>query len=226
MFRYLAALTPNHTLCWDCATGNGQAATALTEYFNRVVATDASEAQIEAAVPDSNVEFAVATAESSGLRASSVDLLTVGQAFHWFDEQAFFAEAKRVLKTDGVLAIWCYGICAVDPVCDAIIDKLYRDIIGDYWPPERDLIEQGYAGVTLPGEPVSTPPFDMSLGWQVDDMLGYLRTWSACKRYEEAQGSDPVAQVEAALVDAWGPGMRDVVWPLTLKVSRANSLLE
>lgn len=213
-------------MCWDCATGSGQAATALTEYFARVVATDASKAQIAAALPDANVEYAVATAESSGLLTGSVDLLTVGQAFHWFDEQAFFAEAKRVLKSDGVLAIWCYGICGIDPACDAIIDTLYRDILGDYWPPERDLIEPGYAGITLPGEPISALPFDMRQAWQVDDMLGYLRTWSACKRYAAAQGSDPVAQVEAALVDAWGPGVRHVVWPLTLKISRANSLLE
>lgn len=172
------------------------------------------------------MHYRVATAEASGLENNSADLLTVGQAFHWFDEAAFFAEAQRVLKADGVLALWCYEICEVDLACDAIIDTLYRQIVGDYWPPEREFIEQGYAGVTLPGQVISAPPFDMSLEWLAADMLGYLRTWSACKRYEAAQGSDPVEQIEAALTDAWGSGARSVSWPLKLKISRPNSLLE
>lgn len=226
LFRYLASLVDRPGVCWDCATGNGQAAIALAEYFGQVIASDASEAQIAQAAAHPRVSYRVATAERSGLDSESIDLLTVGQAFHWFDRAAFFAEAKRVLRPNGVLALWCYEVCAVSADCDAVIDRLYTDIVGEYWPPERAMIETGYAGVDMPGTPIAAPGFDMSLDWTAADMLGYLRTWSAVKRYEAALGSDPVAEIEAALHDAWGSGRRRVSWPLKLKISQPNTLLE
>lgn len=226
LFRFLASLVGDPAVCWDCATGNGQAAVALAEYFQQVVASDASDSQIAEAAAHPKVSYRVATAEHSGLDASSVDLVTVGQAFHWFDQDAFIAEAQRVLRPNGVLALWCYEICKVTASCDAVIDRLYTDIVGEFWPPERVLIEQGYDGVELPGEMIPTPAFDMSLDWTPADMLGYLRTWSATKRYESSKGSDPVEQIEGALHDAWGPGERRVSWPLKLKVCRPNTLLE
>ena len=102
------------------------------------------------------------------------------------------------------------------------IDRLYRDITGEFWPPERELIERGYAGIELPGQAIDTPDFDMTLTWTVADMLGYLRTWSACKRYERERGHDPVDIIEEELVDAWGVDSREVRWPLTLLVSRTH----
>jgi hypothetical protein len=51
-------------------------------------------------------------------------------------------------------------------------------------------------------------------------MLGYLRTWSAVKRYERERGDDPVTQIEASLLDAWGPGVLAVTWPLNVKATR------
>ncbi len=226
LFRYLTSLADSPSVCWDCATGNGQAAIALAEHFGQVIASDASEAQIAQAAAHPGVSYRVATAERSGLDSGSVELVTVGQAFHWFDAAAFFREAKRVLRPKGVLALWCYGVCEVSEECDAVIDRLYSGIVGDFWPPERAMIEQGYAGVELPGMPIAAPSFDMSLDWTAADMLGYLRTWSAVKHYEAAHGSDPVAEIEASLHEAWGASRRRVSWPLKLKISRPNTLLE
>jgi SAM-dependent methyltransferase len=226
LFQFLASIATAHTLAWDCATGSGQAAVALTEYFSTVVASDASRAQIDAAIPHSDVEYRVAAAEQSDLADASVDLLAVGQAFHWFDEELFFEEARRVLRPDGVLAIWAYEICEVSDRCDAIVDTLYRDLVGEYWPPERVMIEQGYSGVELPGVSVPAPDMMMSLEWSATEMLGYLRTWSACERYKAEKGSDPVEEISAQLESAWGAGRRRVAWPLAIKVSRPNTLLE
>lgn len=220
LFRFLAGLAEDHSLAWDCATGNGQAAIALSAHFERVVATDASSAQIEAAVAQAGVTYRVAAAESSQLDADSIDLITVGQALHWFDLESFFAEAERVLTSDGVLAAWCYELCKVSDACDAVIDKLYTEIVGEFWPPERRLTEARYAGITLPGQPLKSREFQMGAAWTAADMLGYLRTWSACARYREAHGDDPVTRIEAALRAAWGEGRRPVHWPLTLLVSR------
>jgi len=226
LFQFLASVVDSHSVAWDCATGSGQAAIALADYFKEVIASDASQSQVAAAISHPQVDYCVACAERSGLADNCVDLLTVGQAFHWFDEAAFFSEAQRVLTPSGVLAIWCYELCHVATECDAIVDTLYREIVGEYWPPERSAIEQGYSRAILPGETVAVPTFEMSLDWRASDMLGYLRTWSACKHFESEKGSDPVALIEADLAAAWGDGMRRVTWPLQIKVSRANTLVE
>jgi ubiquinone/menaquinone biosynthesis C-methylase UbiE len=102
LFAYLATLPAERRLAWDCGAGSGQASLPLVRYFDRVVATDASAAQIGAAEPHPRVEYRVAAAEASGLAARSVDLITVAQALHWFDVDAFYTEARRVLAP-GVL---------------------------------------------------------------------------------------------------------------------------
>lgn len=222
LFHYLSALTSGHDRAWDCATGSGQAAIALAQHYEAVIATDASASQIEAAVAHTSVDYRVARAEESGLGCGSADLITVGQALHWFDSERFSAEAARVLVGGGVLAAWCYELCKVDEACDSVVDRLYANIVDAYWPPERRLIENRYADIELPGEPIEPPDFEMSISWAAEDMLGYLRTWSACKRYEREHGRDPVDLIEADLVQAWGHESREVAWPLTLRVCRVH----
>ncbi|MEO6927672.1 MAG: class I SAM-dependent methyltransferase, partial [Casimicrobiaceae bacterium] len=45
-------------------------------------------------------------ADATGLPDAGVDLITVAQAFHWFDEQATRREFARILRPDGLVAIW------------------------------------------------------------------------------------------------------------------------
>jgi SAM-dependent methyltransferase len=161
----------------------------------------------------------VETAEESGLRAASADLITVAQALHWFDIERFFGEAQRVLAPGGVLAVWSYALCTVDPGCDAVVLHLYREL-DEYWPPERRIVDEGYRGIELPMPAVAAPDFAMTTAWTAEAMLGYLRTWSASRRYLRAQGADPVDAIEAPLRAAWGGGAREVRWPLALKVGR------
>jgi SAM-dependent methyltransferase len=48
-----------------------------------------------------------ANAEESRLESASIDLITAAQAFHWFNTDTAKQEFRRVLKTDGKLAlIW------------------------------------------------------------------------------------------------------------------------
>ncbi len=219
LYEFLAGLG-GRRLAWDCATGNGQAAVSLAAHFDRVIATDASRAQIDAAIAHPGVSYRLAAAEDSGLDTDSVDLVTVGQALHWFDTRRFFAEAARVLVPGGSVAAWCYELCTVSPECDAAVGRLYDEIVAPFWPPERRLIEERYAGIRFPGTEIDVPVFEMNVCWTVDDMLGYLRTWSACQRYRREHGDDPVGLVEAELRKAWGRTSRTVRWPLTVRVSR------
>ena len=221
LFSFLADCCARRQLAWDCATGNGQAARALTEYFEQVIGTDASEAQIQSAKSKPGIEFHVARAEESALDDNSIDLITVAQALHWFDIASFFDEAQRVLAPGGVLAVWSYERCFVDPDCDLLLKELYADILRSYWPPERKLVEEGYQGIELPMSSIAPPEFAMQIDWMAAEMLGYLRTWSASRRYLMDKGSDPLSLIEGRLLDAWGAGSRQVSWPLNLKIGRA-----
>ena len=220
LFEWLAGIGPATALAWDCACGNGQAAVALSEYFDQVVATDASETQIQNAVPHSRIQYRVATAENSGLETDSVDLITVAQALHWFDLDAFYPEARRVLKPGGVLAVWSYGLANIEPDVDRVVYRLYQEIVGPYWPMERRLVESGYKNLPFPFHEITAKEIAMEATWNLDDLLGYLRTWSAVKRYIKDRGDDPVSLVEGELASAWGNADKTlgIRWPLNLRV--------
>jgi SAM-dependent methyltransferase len=217
LFRWLGSIAPSRQLAWDCATGNGQAAVELAEVFERVVATDASETQVANAERHAGLEYRVATAEASGLEPGSVDLITVAQALHWFDLEQFYAEARRLVRSRGVLAAWAYKLATVTPSIDAVVNHYYSEIVGSYWPVERALVER-FEELPFPFAAIEPPPFEMVAEWSVEHLLGYLRTWSATQRFMAAEKRDPVAEIEGELRQAWGAQPRTVVWPLTVRV--------
>lgn len=219
LFEFLAQTAPARELAWDCGTGSGQAAGALAERFRRVVASDPSHPQVAAATSHSRTAYFVGTAESAPLRAGCADLVTVAQALHWFDCEAFFREVRRVLRPGGVVAAWCYNLMRVTPAVDRVLDRYYRDVVGPYWPPERRLLEQGYRTIPFPFPALAVPNFAMEGRLALGDLFGYLGTWSATVRYRAARGTDPVDAVRADLAAAWGPGdaLRGVSWPLQVR---------
>ena len=85
---------------------HGQAAVGLASVFDRVIATDASKTQIANAQSRESIDYRVAPAENSGIQSETVDLIMVAQALHWFDLDRFYAETRRVLKNNGVVATW------------------------------------------------------------------------------------------------------------------------
>jgi SAM-dependent methyltransferase len=219
LFRWLASIGPARELAWDCATGSGQAAIELAEVFERVIATDASEKQIANAEQHSRVEYRVATAEESGLKAASVDLVTVAQALHWFNLARFEAEARRVARAGGIVAAWAYKLATVSPPVDAIVNHYYSEVVGPYWPAERVLVER-FEELPFAFDQIAAPPFQMVAEWEAEHVVGYLRTWSATQRFLAAEKRDPLDGVEGDLRQAWGEDARRVVWPLTVKVGR------
>jgi ubiquinone/menaquinone biosynthesis C-methylase UbiE len=132
LFSYLASIAPSRQLAWDCGTGNGQAAVGLASVFDRVVATDASEKQIASAQAHARVEYRVAQAEDSGIQSSTIDLITIAQALHWFDLDRFYAEARRVLKPDGVLAASAYNLLHIEPAIDEVVNRYYYQVVGAF----------------------------------------------------------------------------------------------
>ena len=224
LFEWLSNISPSHEQAWDCATGNGQSAAALARHFTNVIATDGSEQQIKAAVPVENVSYQVARETCGSIDADSIDLITVAQALHWFDTDTFFREVSRVLKPGGLLAVWGYNLLSVNPSIDELINKLYHETVGSWWPPERRLLEHGYSNISFPWPAMATPDFNMSATWQRQQLIGYLGTWSAVKRYAQNTGEDPLVELDRQLQSVWpDDSLFAIRWPLTLHVSQKPS---
>lgn len=223
LIEFLAGAAPATRQAADLATGNGQAAVMLAVDFDVVLATEPSRAQLDRARPHPRVTYRQEAAEHIGVPDASFDLLTAAQAAHWFDWTRFPAEAMRVLKPRGVLAIWTYELFRVDAVVDAVIDDFYRNITGPYWPRERRHVEERYADLPFPFEDLLTPSFSLQTRWSVDEAIGYLGTWSAVQRYRQLRYRDPIALVAPALRQAWGRGERRLNWPIHLRIGRKDA---
>jgi ubiquinone/menaquinone biosynthesis C-methylase UbiE len=221
LFDFLAKASPSTKRAWDCACGSGQATIDLADRFDSVIGTDASAQQIAAASPHPHVTYAVARAEDSGLENGSVDCVTVAQSLHWFDRPLFYAEAERVLRPAGVLAVWTYAVPRLnDGNLDKLLQTYYWETVGEFWPPERRHVEDGYRSMEFPFPEMKSPSLSMRESWTLARFLGYLRSWSATARYADAHGEDPVAELEARITPAWGEPerQRTVSWPLSLRV--------
>lgn len=223
LFDHLAALAPRRELAWDCACGNGQASVPLAQRFEAVIGTDASAAQIAAAAAHPRIQYRVSTAEASALAAASVDLITVAQALHWFDLDAFYREANRVMRADALIAAWTYaGLQLDDPAIMRLIGVFYREELGPFWPPERKIVETGYRTLAFPFAEIAVPEFHISARWNLTQLLGYLRSWSAVNRYQLHHGIDPVTALARELAPLWGAEdtEREVRWPLAFRAGR------
>ncbi len=206
-FEYLKELAPDHQKAWDAATGNGQGAIGLAQFFDKVFATDASEAQIKNAIVHPKISYSVAKSEESGLESQSVSLVSVFQAFHWFDEKAFFNEVKRVIKPGGLLAIIGYNTAITGL---NVVDRVYNEFCFDYlwqkgcWDMARDSLNNNYQDTKFPFNEINAPQFYLSMKWNYADYLSYLNTWSAVKNYQKKHQINPVDKfVKARIESHW-----------------------
>jgi SAM-dependent methyltransferase len=222
LIEFVAASATARRLAVDCATGTGQAAVALADHFERVLAVDASSSQLARAQPHARVHYVAALAERLPIRDRSVDLVAAAQAAHWFDFERFHAECRRVLVPGGVVAVWTYGLMRVEAAVDEIVDDFHANVVGADWPPERRHVEQGYRSMPFPWREESTPAFFLASDWDLAQVMGYLATWSAVQRCKDRTGRDPLAVVEPRLAALWPRSVaRRVRWPVHLRLGRA-----
>ncbi len=153
---------------------------------------------------------------------SSVDLLTVAVAVHWFDFEKFYAEVKRVLKPGGIIAVWCYHIPTITPQVNAILEKYYKEILKGYWPERFHFVDERYKTLPFPFDKIKSPEFEMTTEWNLDQLTGFLNSWSATKNYLKATGQNPIAGIWDELNFAWGDQnlKRYLYWLLHIRIGK------
>ncbi|KAF8398269.1 hypothetical protein HHK36_017196 [Tetracentron sinense] len=239
LFQFIASKTPVHDLAWDAGTGSGQAAQSIAEIYKNVVATDTSQQQLEFAPKLPNVRYqqtppnmSIVELERDVTAHGTVDLVTVAQAFHWFDLPTFYQQVNLVLKRpNGVIAVWCYIEPEVNESVDAVFWRLYNGS-APYWASARKMVDDKYRSVYFPFEPVegkdSTGPFEFETSRSMDlnDYFTYIRSWSAyqtaCEKGVELLSDDVVKDFERA----WGEdgNNRKVVrYPIFLRIGKIGN---
>lgn len=222
LFEFLASLVSDHQLAWDCATGSGQAAISLTPYFERIFATDPSQAQIQHAFRHERIDYVICSAEQTPFAAQTVDLITVAQALHWFHIDQFFLEAKRVLKLGGVISVWGYGTPQISSAIDAILKEYLFDILGMCRQKETKWHDEKYQTIPFPFAKIDSPNFKIIEHWNLHDLIGHLQTWSPAQIFIDQYGYDPIIKIKPSLQKYWTSFShpKQVVWDLYLRVGR------
>ncbi len=220
LIEFLATLAPRTEAVWEAGCGSGQLTASLARRFERIIATDASAAQLAQAPPLENVEYRLATAEDSGLPGEFADLCVAAQAAHWFDLHAYWAEVRRVARTAAAVAVVGYSRFRLeDRALGAVAGRFYDGLLGTYWGPERRLIERGYRDVPFPFREVAAPPMELRVEWTLPELVGYIGTWSAVRKMERAEGRGAFDRFVVELSAGWGEAevRRPVRWALAVR---------
>lgn len=220
----LAALAPETSCALDVGCGNGQLTTLLAPYFESVIGVDPSVSQLGAAANAPNVTYLQQSADALDFPEASFDLIVAAQAAHWFDLNAFYANAKRVAKPDAVLAFVSYGVPTISAAVNTTFQRGYWCDLHEFWSPERLHVECGYESLAFPFARKEAPAAPLQKSLTLEQLIGYITTWSA---YESAKNRGEEARFENffdQLGQDWGdqPSLT-MTWPLSVRAGFVNT---
>lgn len=182
----------------DLACGPGRIALALAGRFESVLAVDsepdmlATGGRLAEERDITNVTWLCAGAEGLALEDASVDLITIGEAFHRLDQPAVLASSLRWLRPGGAIAsMGGTGILQGREPWQQVIAELAREWTSEVFPngwapsvpgaavgPDGEAAAMRDAGFT----DVESRTFFVDKRWSIGEIAGYLRTTSVCSR--------------------------------------------
>lgn len=221
LIDFILSQVSHRDRAWDCGTGNGQVAGMLAPHFKEIIGTDISANQLQHAVQADNIHYVVQEAGASDFPSAHFDLITVAQAIHWFPFAPFYADVHRTLKSDGLFVVTGYQLPEINHEVDKVVYRLYEPILGQYWDPERSYVDEGYNTIPFPFQEISTPQLTQTCNWKIDQLCGFLSTWSALKHYRKANNTDALQLILPELEAAWGGASSlEVRFPVLLRAGR------
>ncbi|MBK8151814.1 MAG: class I SAM-dependent methyltransferase [Saprospiraceae bacterium] len=223
LFQFIYSKLECRKNAWDCGTGNGQVAVELAKSFECVFATDISQSQIDNAFKVNNIHYSLQPAEKTNFESCIFDLIMVAQAIHWFDIDKFYTEVQRTAIGKSWICVVGYGKLAVSKEIDNIIDDLYYNILGLYWDKERTYIDEKYKTIPFPFAEIKVPDFSIQLSWSIDQLIGYLNTWSATKHFIRERNFNPIDNLQKKIEIIWGDGLNwQINFPLLFRMGQVQ----
>jgi SAM-dependent methyltransferase len=149
------ALTPDSVIA-DIGSGTGFLSELFLRKGNRVLGIEPN-AEMRAAgerllADYPNFVSIDARAEATTLPEGSVDFVTVGQAFHWFDLGKARVEFSRILKPNGVVVlVWNGFQTSTSPATAAFLQIVVRYSV-DYHEAVREVLDDEISLFFSPGE--------------------------------------------------------------------------
>lgn len=137
-FHCFAGIDAPLPLALDIGCGTGQSTIVLTSLAKRIIGIDPSADMLRHATRHPDLIYAQSAAEAIPFGRSQFDLISVAQAFHWFEHEAFLPEAYRLLRIPGwvlVYTSWFTGEMKNEP---AFGEWFRNDYLGRYPTPPRD----------------------------------------------------------------------------------------
>jgi ubiquinone/menaquinone biosynthesis C-methylase UbiE len=218
LFDFILQHVTGRETAWDCATGNGQSAKELAPHFKKIFATDISQKQLDKAYQLPNIIYSLQPAEKTNFEDSSIDIVTVAQALHWFRFDEFYAETNRVLKPGGWIAAWTYSLLRISPGIDAIIDKYHFETMKSYWDNERKYVDDHYTTIPFPFDEIRSPVFSSNYEWTIEELEGYFNTWSALQKFIAVNNYSPVGELMKEIKPHWVSEKMKINFPIYLRL--------
>jgi SAM-dependent methyltransferase len=235
LIETIVAAAPGRNAALDLACGPGRVTLRIASVFDRLRAIDQEPEMIAAGEGEAarrgigNITWAVGRAEELDVAPASIDLITIGDAFHRLDQAAILAAGLRWLKPGGCLATlggadMLYGFGAWQIIVRDIVRNATRHVFPGGWAPSRPgaavmpvEIEQrmrdaGYVDVAA--HTVIEPYV-----WTIEKIAGYLQSTSICSRNvlgDHLEGF--LAELEATLLahDSSGLYREDISFGCTI----------
>ena len=217
---FLSEQCETSSLAVDVGCGNGQLSVLLADYFQHVIATDASKKQVANAQVRNNIEYRCETAEKISCDNNSADLVVAAQAAHWFNLDAFYQEVHRIAKPTATIALISYGVQSIESSANSLLQTFYWETISQYWPPERAHVENGYTNFPFPFTEAQAPLFAIKRQWDLDTLCNYISTWSAIGEANKQGKEKLFTQFKVDLKKAWGDEKNTVTveWPISIRI--------
>lgn len=223
LFEYLQTLTSKNSKVLECGAGSGQATIGLSSHFNYIISTEPSFELLLKAKPLSHVYYIQSSAEQLPIHSTSINLVCIAQAIHWFRLHDFYSEVKRVLKPGGVITAWCYNQSEIEPAIDKVINKIYVKITSSQnLSRERQYLYEHYQTLLFPFDRIPSPSFSITMSWNLMQLLGYISTWPSILEYQKRFNIDLISEIKDELIFLWGDSSTEklITWPIYLLVGR------
>ncbi len=219
LYHFIFQHVNHKQYAWDVGTGNGQVARVLARHFEQVYATDISQKQLEEAVQLPNVQYLRCNEYETSFATHTFDLITVGQAIHWFNIDLFYQEVQRVAKKGAIIAVWGYNLLRISPQIDTLIQQFYKEKVGSFWNAERKYVEESYQTIPFPFQVITSPNFQIEVFWDLTMLEGYLNTWSSVGKFIQTHLYNPVNELIVSLNPFWKKNeQKKIIFPIFVRL--------